>query len=52
MSSNSDHPNLEKLFDLIIGSSIITIYKDTDGDLVIGGFGWFERYEWERIKEV
>lgn len=50
MTVKKDIPELDKLFDVIVGSSIITIYRDRDGDLVIGGIGWYERFEWERMK--
>ena len=41
-----------KLFEMNIEGAIITIYKADNGDLILGGFGWHELYEWENSERA
>jgi len=43
----SNNPKLEKLCDVHIHGGIITVYIDKDDHIVLGGFGWYELYDWE-----
>ena len=38
-----------KLFEMTLDGATITVYKADNGDIVLGGFGWFELYEYEKI---
>ena len=44
---NNDNPKLEKMFDMKIEGALITFYIDVDDHIVLGGFGWYELFDWE-----
>lgn len=48
--NNSSYPTLNKIKDIFHKNSLITIYEDSGGQVVLGGFGWLERYDWEEIQ--
>ena len=41
-------PTLKKIKDIMHEGAIITIYEASNGDIVLGGIGWFERFDWEK----
>ena len=42
-------PTLKMIKNIIHKKSVITIYEASNGDVVLGGFGWYERFDWEEI---
>ena len=37
-------------FDHADPTSIVDIWQDEEGKIILGGFGWFEHYQYEKIK--
>ena len=48
MMEEKTYPTLNKVKDVLHKNTLITIYEDSDGRVVLGGLGWLERFYWEK----
>jgi len=43
--------NMKLLKTLKIAEAIINVYQDEDGNIILGGFNWYEYFDYEKIKQ-
>jgi hypothetical protein len=39
--------SLEVVSEIMVGRATIIVYKDQDGHIVLGGWNWTERYDYD-----
>jgi hypothetical protein len=43
--------SMETIAEIQIGDARITVYRDEHGRIILGGYGWLERYQAEELED-